>query len=89
MRKQEFYVILGAEAPKRETWQESLSEAFENGVEPLDYEKTTVDDQDGNKVADVILLRFKERWHGAARRYLRKSKFGYLKQQHNGLNVYG
>ena len=89
MRKQQFYVVLGAEAPTRETWQESLQEAYVNGVEPLDYEETTVEDQNGNRVADVVLLRFAERWKGAAHRYLKKNGFEYLRSQHEGLNMYG
>ena len=89
MRKQQFYVVLGAEAPKRETWQGSLQEAYENGCQPLDYEETTVEDQNGNKVTDVVLLRFAERWKGAAHRYLKKNGFEYLRSQHEGLNMYG
>ena len=91
MKDWEFYLAMDGEAPKdAEHFQKSLTTAYVNGVEPLEYEETTVvDTENENEVVQtIILVKCRQRWRGAAKRFFRKFNFSYL-QKTNGLHVFG
>lgn len=88
--KIEFYLAMDAEAPKdADKFQRSMTAAYENGVEPLEYFEDTVLDENNNVVTTIILVKCRQRWRGAAKRFFRKAKFEDLNHEINGLRVYG
>lgn len=88
--KNEFYLAMDAEAPKDTAkFQRSMTAAYENGVEPLEYFEDTVLDENSNVVTTIILVKCQERWKGAAKRFFRKAKFEDLNQKVHGRHVYG
>lgn len=88
--KFEFYLAMDAEAPKEpEKFQKSMTAAYVNGIEPIEYHEDTVLDENNNVVTTIILLKCQERWKGAAKRFFKKAKFSDLNQKVEGLHVYG
>lgn len=88
--KFEFYLAMDGEAPKDpEKFQKSMRAAYVNGVEPIEYREDTLLDENNNVVTTLILVRCRQRWNGAAKRFFRKTKFSDLNQKVDGLHVYG
>lgn len=87
--KFEFYLIMNATAKDDpDKFQNSLTTAYVFGIEPIEYEISTVLDEKDNVVQDVLLLKCQERWKKASKRFFRKAKFQYL-QKFKGLPVFG
>ena len=87
-----FYLAMDQEAPKDEKrFQESMTAAYVNGIEPIEYrEEMVLDTRDNNKVVQtIILLKCTERWNGASKRFFKKAKFEYLDRKVDGLPVFG
>jgi len=86
-----FYLAMDQEAPKDEKrFQESMTAAYVNGIEPIEYrEDTVLDTRDNTVVKTIILLKCTERWNGASKRFFKKAKFEYLNQKVDGLPVFG
>ena len=88
--KFEFYLAMDAEAPKdAEHFQKTMTTAYVNGIEPIEYFEDTVLDENNNVVTTIILVKCQERWKGAAKRFFRKAKFEDLNQKVHSLHVYG
>lgn len=88
--KFEFYLAMDKDAPNNpDMWQKSMSAAYVNGVEPIEYFEDTVLDPDNNVVTTIILVHCQERWKGAAKRFFRKAKFENLNQKVDKLPVFG
>lgn len=87
--KFEFYIALNAEAPNDpETFQKSVTAAYVNGVEPIEWYEDTVLDEENNVVQTIVLVKCRERWSGAAKRFFRKAKLDDLGQKVHGRHVY-
>ena len=85
-----FYVILnGTATDDPERFQRSLTTCYVMGIEPIEYEQTTLLDENKNVVQDVILVKCQERWKKASKRFFRKAKFEFMNQKHKGLPVFG
>ena len=86
----EFYLALNAEAPKNaDRFQKSLEQAYEYGIEPIEYFEDSVLDEASNVVTTLVLVKCRERWSGAAKRFFRKTKFENLNQKVDNLYVFG
>ena len=86
----EFYLAMDAEAPKEaDKFQKSMTAAYVNGVEPIEYYEDTVLDANNNVVTTIILVKCRQRWRGAAKRFFRKAKFEDLGHEVDGLRIYG
>lgn len=89
MEKFEFYLAMnGNFASDTEKFQESLTAAYVNGIEPIEYCEDTVTDEDNKVVHEIILLKCRERWRGAAKRFFRKAEMVDSGMKKNNLHVF-
>lgn len=70
-------------------FQESLTAAYVNGIEPLEYCDDTVTNKDTGEVKAIILLKCRQRWNGAAKRFFRKTDMSDLGWKKDDLHVFG
>lgn len=86
----EFYLAMDKDAPNdAEHFQESMTAAYVNGVEPIEYVEDSVLDEHNNVVTTIILVKCRQRWKGAAKRFFKKAKFEYLNNKYDGRPVFG
>lgn len=87
--KFEFYLAMAVEATQdADKFQKGLTEAYINGIEPIEWYEDTVVDEHEKVVSTVALVKCRERWKGAAKRYFRKAKFEDYGQKVHGRHVY-
>jgi len=89
--KKEVYLIYGPNAVSEPkifaNWTKNLEE---EGIRPVSYVVETMNEAEtGAFIQDVVLVRVKEKWHGAFKRFAKKYSKENLGRRYNDLEIWG